>query len=129
MERQISKKYMDYLIPIVVEGVDGFVWKKEQVLAFLNDGESNYFAVMGGDVLRVSIDGTMEYTYDSWSVSPSRHPQESFADFVNRCKTQTQKYVQEYTDQEDLVFSRWWELKITEEFLKFLQNKLVLLNN
>ena len=103
MQRPLSSDYQSKLMPISIEGVTGFVWKRDLLLDFLKSEESNYYAILGGDVIRV-LGNKMEYTYDNWSVAGPRLPSESFQKFAARCKEQTCKYVTAYPLKDDIVF-------------------------
>lgn len=81
-------------------------------MEFLNSDESNNYAILGGDVLRI-VGDRMEYTYDSWSVSGKRHPSEPFQDYVARCKAHALQYISAYPVKNDIVFSLVMSSEVT----------------
>jgi len=102
MERPLSEKYKNRIRPINIEGVIGFAWERELLIAFLKDKESDYYAILGGDVF-ILVNGQMEYTYDNWGVE-SRSPRESFDSYVKRCKEITLKYIDSYPISKNILF-------------------------
>lgn len=112
MQRPLLSKYKDNLRDISIPGVSGSVWDRELLLDFLNSDESDNYAILGGDVLRI-VGNKMEYTYDSWSVSGKRHPSETFQDYVARCKAETFQYISSYPDKNDIVFSLVMSSEVT----------------
>lgn len=117
MQRKLSEKYYKRIRPIKIEGVSGFVWDKNTLLEFLDDAESDGYAILGGDVIRES-DGKMEYTYDNWSIEKEREAPESFKDFVARCKDYTRQYISSYPISKGIVFAVVMSSDVTAGFTK-----------
>ena len=108
----MSNKYRDQLREININGVSGFVWRIDVLLEFLKSDESDYYAILGGDVLRI-VGAEMEYTYDNWSVDGKRKLSESFPSYVARCKERTTQYVSTYPSGADIVFSLVMSSEVT----------------
>lgn len=104
MERKLSEKYEEKLIPINITGVAGVAWGRDLVLEFLKSEECKSYAILGGDVIRVS-GSKMEYTYDSWSIDRKRTPTESFSEFSERCRARTFQYISAYPVSNDVLFA------------------------
>lgn len=117
MERKLSEKYLSRIKSINIEGVIGTVWDRELFLEFLQDAESNHYAILGGDLIKVT-DGKMEYTYDNWSVKRDREPTESFERFVSRCKEEARLYIEAYPSEKNILFSPIMTSEVTAGLVK-----------
>lgn len=117
MERKLPEKYLKGIRPITIEGVKGFVWDRTLLLEFLQDRECQYYAVLGGDVIRIT-DGVMSYTYDNWSVRVERSPTESFEGFVQRCKNVALKYINAYPEDKNIFFAPVITSEVTAGLVK-----------
>ena len=112
MERTLSDKYKNQIRQININGVSGFAWRRDVLLDFLKSDESDYFAILGGDVLRI-VGDKMEYTYDNWCLDGKRKPSESFPSYVARCKERTIQYISAYPSRDDIVFSLVMSSEVT----------------
>lgn len=105
MEKELPEKYETS--KIVLREFGGFVfgWRKEVFIEFLTDSSADLFVVLGGDVLKFDTQSKKYvYTYDNWSVS-KRLLGESFEAYSKRSRETALKYLQNYTADEDTVFS------------------------
>jgi hypothetical protein len=103
MEKPFPLKYEDKMISLEKLDVDGFAWKREDFLKFLEDQETSEFAILGGDVLSFE-EGRLSYTYDNWT-APDRIKTESFNSFCKRTRDAALQYVRAYPPIDNVVFS------------------------
>ena len=105
MEKQLPKEYENSKVILPNFGGFMFGWSKEIIIKFITDINTNSFVILGGDVLKVNKqNGFYEHTYDNWYVS-KRAPKESFEDYAKRSREKALLYIQNYTSNEDIVFS------------------------
>ena len=116
MELKLSEKFSKHIRPLSIEGVSGSVWGRTLFLQFLEDSESDKFAILGGDII-LEKDGKMEYTYDNWSVS-ERVPTESFADFAQRGIKTAKDYLTRYPDKDGVLFAPVMTSEVTAGLTK-----------
>lgn len=103
MSKQLSDKYRKKLKQVTITGINELAWDFDTLMEFLEDDESNLYAILGGDVLIQNNQQEMNYTYDNWGVD-SRKIGESFSDFCKRSKQYTVSYLKKYPVKNENLF-------------------------
>lgn len=103
MEKLIPEKYKSKLRIVNVTGANEYAWEFNTLMDFLNDPESDSFAILGGDVLILNENQEINYTYDNWGID-SRSAGEIFLNYCKRSKKHTVEYLKKYPVKKENLF-------------------------
>ena len=98
--KAIPERFHDRAICLDHLGVAEVAWKRSDVVDILSTIADLPWAVLGGDVLRLSS-GEYRHTGDSWH--SDRQKAESCLDFIRRSHRETLAYIGRYPEGGDRV--------------------------
>ena len=115
MDRHLSTQYQSKLKRVNIAGVNEVAWDLYLLMDFLDDKESDFYAILGVDVLIKTNDNEMSYTYDQCSID-SRRNGESFTEFCKRSKVYILEYLNSYPTTDKHMFILIMTTEITAGF-------------
>ncbi len=88
--------YLNKIINVDELGAGGYAFKREDALKLIYEKFLNDFHISGGDVLEITSNNEIKFTYDSWYTNSKKF--ENIKDYINRSKKDTEKYIKNYNE-------------------------------